>query len=120
MRAILIDPFTRTVSDVDTGAGLDDLYDILKVELITVVNLGKGHALILDDEGLMKPKEEQEYFHLRGAQQPFAGRGLVLGDNYGESRDATLPTEDIAKLVTFLDKEKVEPEEWLGWTITTW
>lgn len=33
MRAILIDPFTRTVSDIDTDAGLDSLYDLSLIHI---------------------------------------------------------------------------------------
>lgn len=117
MRAILIDPFTRTVSDIDTAAGLDDLYEILQVDLITVMQVGASHALILDDEGLMKSKISQEYFQLTGMNQPLAGRGLILADEYGESRPATLTLKEVEDKVVWLDKEKVDPEAWLGWTI---
>jgi len=118
MRAILIDPFTRTVSDIDTDAGLDDLYRILDVELITVLRVGAGHAMILDDEGLMKNKIEQGYFQLEGMDQPLAGRGLILADEYGENRPATLTLEQVEERVVWLDNEDVDPEAWLCWTIT--
>jgi hypothetical protein len=96
MRAILIDPFTRTVSDIDTAAGLDDLYEILQVDLITVMQVGASHAMILDDEGLLKDSSEQEYFQLKGMDQPLAGRGLILADEYGENRPATLSLNSVA------------------------
>jgi len=119
MRAILINPFTRTVSDIDTAAGLDDLYEILRVDLITVIRVGASHALILDDEGLLKDKSEQEYFQLKGMDQPLAGRGLILADEYGENRPATLTLKEVEDKVVWLDRENVDPAEWLGWTITT-
>lgn len=119
MRAILIDPFTRTVSDIDTDAGLDSLYDILQVDMITVMQVGASHCLILDDEGLLKSKIGQEYFQLRGMDQPLAGRGLILADEYGESRPATLNLAEVEDKVIWLDKEKVDPDAWTGWTITT-
>lgn len=118
MRAILIDPFTRTVSDIDTAAGLDDLYDILQVDLITVMQVGASHAMILDDEGLLKDSSEQEYFQLKGMDQPLAGRGLILADEYGENRPATLTLKEVADKVVWLRNKDVDPEEWLGWTIT--
>lgn len=119
MRAILIDPFTRTVKDIQTDAGLDDLYKILQVELITVVPLGARHAMILDDEGLLQPKEKQAYFALKGGDQPFAGRGLILADEMGESRDATLPLSVVEGKVVWLDNDQVDPDQWNHWTITT-
>ena len=119
MRAILINPFTRTVSDIDTDASLDELYEFLQVEVITVMQVGASHVMILDDEGLMKSKIEQEYFQLKGMDQPLAGRGLILADEYGESRPATLSIKEVEDKVVWLDKDKVDPEAWLGWTITT-
>jgi hypothetical protein len=118
MRAILIDPFTRTVSDIDTAAGLDDLYEILQVDLITVMRVGASHAMILDDEGLLKDNSEQEYFQLKGMDQPLAGRGLILADEYGKNRPATLTLKEVTDKVVWLRNEDVDPEEWLGWTIT--
>lgn len=120
MRAILIDPFKREVSDVETDAGLDDMYHILNVDLITVVRVGPGHAMIMDDEGLLKAKSEQAYFTMRGATQPFAGRAMILGDKYGENRAATLTLDEVRDKVVWLDNDKVDPDEWTGWTITTW
>lgn len=117
MRGILIDPFTRTVSDVETSADLDDLYEILQVDLITVVRIPPNHALILDDEGLLKSKDIQEYFYIDGMAQPLAGRGLILGDSYGENKSAQLPLDLVKNLVSFPSKEDINPSDWTGWTI---
>lgn len=119
MRAILIDPFTRKVKEIQTKAIVDDLYKILQVELITVANLGDGHAMILDDEGFLQPKEKQAYFALKGADQPFAGRGLILADEGGENRDATLPLSVVERKVVWLDNDQVDPDVWNHWTFTT-
>ena len=117
MRAILIDPFTRLIGEVDTDCTLDQVYDLLGVDLITVVSFDKEHAMFLDDEGLLKPKQEMQYFKVKGADQPFAGRGLIIGDQYGDNRPATLTVEEVASKVTFLERETVEPDEWTGWEI---
>lgn len=119
MRAILIDPFTRTITDVEIDPTLDNLYQTLGVDLITVVRIEPGHALIIDDEGLLKDKDTQAYFWWKGSDQPFAGRGLILGDNYGENRDASLSLELVQSLVTFCDNANINPEEYLGWHIET-
>lgn len=118
MRGILIDPFTRSIKEVETTASLDQVYALLGVDLITVVTWDMDHALFLDDEGLLKSNEEQSYFHVDGANQPFAGRGLIIGDNYGDNRSATLTVEEVRSRVTFLDSAAVEPTEYLGWTVT--
>lgn len=118
MRAILIDPFTRTVSEIDTDASLDDMYRLLDVDLITVIGVGASHAMILDDEGLLKDKEFQAYFTLEGMSQPLAGKAMILADEYGENRPATLSLKEVEDKVIWLQHEKIIPQDWTGWAIT--
>jgi hypothetical protein len=121
MRGILIDPFTRTVSEIETSGKLAEIYELLGVELITAVSLGETQSLFLDDEGLMVPKENQEYWNWKGSNQPYAGRGLIIGlDNDGNSIDATMSGLEVAALVSFLDKEDIDPDSYLGFEIFTW
>ena len=108
MRAILIDPVAKTVTDVETSGklesidGLPGIYELLKVEIIPAVTLPvESHVetLFLDDEGLLKPNH---FFRMYGYVQPFAGRGLVLGtDGEGDSVSTDFITEGFARLVTF-------------------
>ena len=121
MRGILIDPFTRTISEIETGGTLAEIYSTLEVELITVVSIGQEDILYIDDEGLLVPKEVQEYFYWRGSNQPYAGRGLILGtDEEGDNTDTSLTVEDVRRLVTFIDKKDVNPDEYNGVVIMTW
>lgn len=120
MRAILIDPFTRSISEVDTDASLDDIYSLLDIDTLTVVKYDPDNALFLDDEGLLKDKETQEYFWLNGCVQPFAGRGLLIGDNYGDNRATDLDVAEVRENVRFLDKEEIDPDEYIGFSIVTW
>lgn len=114
MRAILIDPFTRSINEVDTDASLDDIYALLDIDTLTVVKYDPDNALLLDDEGLLKDKEVQEYFWLSGCIQPFAGRGLLIGDKYGENRATDIDVAEVRENVRFLDKEEIDPEEYIG------
>lgn len=102
MRAILIDPFAREVREVQIGEGLQPIYDQIKADCFTVVGLGLGEGLFLDDEGLFRSK--QEYFALGGTGTPvLAGRGLILGsDSEGESVDSRLDVERVRALVRWL------------------
>lgn len=118
MRGILIDPFTRSITEVETEASLDDVYTLLDIDTVTVVSWDRQHALFLDDEGLLKSNEVQCYFLVKGADQPFAGRGLILGDAYGDNRAATLTIDQVKDVVTFLDSASVTPEAYLGWSIS--
>ena len=121
MRGILIDPFTRSINEIETSGTLAEIYSTLEVELITVVSIGQDDALFLDDEGLFVPKEVQEYFYWRGSNQPYAGRGLILGtDEEGENTDTSLTAEDVRRLVTFIDKAEIDPADYCGFTIMAW
>lgn len=119
MRAILINPFKREVTEVNTDTSLDDIYNLIRCDTITVVPWDEDHALFLDDEGLLKAKEDQAYWRMLGVDQPFAGRGLIIGDEYGENRDATLSALSVLTGIEFLDPEDVDPDSWTGWTIST-
>jgi hypothetical protein len=121
MRGILIDPFTRSINEIETSGTLAEIYSTLEVELITVVSIGQDDALFLDDEGLFVPKEVQEYFYWRGSNQPYAGRGLILGiEDEGENTDTNLTAEDVRRLVTFIDKADIDPADYSGVTIMAW
>jgi hypothetical protein len=117
MRAILIDPFKQTVEYIDIDPSLDNLYEVLGVDLITVLRWSPGHALILDDEGFLKDHATMEYWRATGFKQPFAGRGLILGDEYGENRPASVSLEVVKDCVSFVPKEEVNPSDWTGWQI---
>jgi len=121
MRGILIDPFTRLVSEVEISGKLLDIYELLGVNLITAVSLNENQSLFLDDEGLMVPKENQEYWNWKGSNQPYAGKGLILGlDSNGDNVDTTMSGLEVAALVSFLDKEDIDPDSYLGFEIFTW
>lgn len=121
MRGILIDPFTRTVSEIEFNGGLAAIYELLGVECITSISVGQSDTLYLDDEGLMVPKDQQEYWQWPGSNQPYAGRGLILGaDEDGDDTDATVTEEEVKGIVRFLDKTDIEPDEFLGFSIYTW
>lgn len=120
MRAILIDPFKQSIEEVDTAASLDDIYALLDIDTLTVVKYDPANALFLDDEGLLKGKNTQEYWHLQGCIQPFAGRGLLIGDNYGDNRATTLDVAEVRENVTFIDKTDLNPDDYVGFEIITW
>lgn len=108
MRAIKIDPRTRTVEAVETPAGLDDLYRLIECDIVEAVKLGKGQMLWVDEEGLMR-KEIKPFFAFRGYEdKPLCGVGLILGaDEYGDNTDTTLSVPDIYNAVVWLDIEYV-------------
>jgi hypothetical protein len=89
MKAILIDPFNKTVTEVEYSGNYKHIYELLShethpVDRFEAVYIEKGDAIFVDEEGLFK--ERTEFFVYHGYDQPLAGKGLVLGcDDEGES-----------------------------------
>lgn len=79
MRAILIDPETREVSEVEIDpTSLDDYYRLIGCDCFTAVTIDdQGTTVYVDDEGLFKGPSV--FFLIKGYPQPLAGRGLVVG-----------------------------------------
>ena len=114
MRGILIDPFAKTIEEVDTTGKLPEIYSMLGVELITIVHIGESDVLFLDDEGLFVPRDEQEYFYWSGSNQPYAGKGLIIGtDEEGDSTEAEIDLEEVKQRVRWLDKTMFDPEDFI-------
>lgn len=91
IKAILIDPFEMTVSEVDYGGEMADIYRLIDADLFTVAGFGEdGDGVYVDDEGLFKAT--QRFFKLDGYPQPLAGKGLILGSNDGGESVAPVTT----------------------------
>lgn len=85
MRAILIDPHAKTVTEVEHDGTLEGIYRAIGADCVCTVGLGVDRdAVFLDDDGLFR--EGQEFFSIGEYPHPLAGKGLVLGcDAEGES-----------------------------------
>ena len=96
IQAILIDPFSEKVTRVETGTSLEDLYSILQCDTITILGMGfgaRGFDMIMDDEGLLKDRENQRYFKYKLFSQPYAGRALLTFSN--KEGDMTSVEDDV-------------------------
>ena len=109
-RAILIDPFTETVSQVTLAdTKFQTLRTLIDCEIITMTGLADGIDMILDDEGLLKDSNSQAYFKFGISSQPFAGKALIVGTNE-EGETVSLPenvtTEKVFERVIFFKPSK--------------
>lgn len=102
MRAILIDPFERSVKEIELAPGIKAIYAAIQADCFCTVNLdAEGDAIYLDDDGLFK--EGQEFFAIGNYPHPLAGRGLVLGcDDAGDSVEPQTTIETIRAYVHWL------------------
>ena len=102
MRAILINPFTQTIEEVDYSGDYKDIYSLIECDLFTTVYLPNtsDDTLFVDDEGLYV--ENQRFFKIDGFEQPLAGRGLLLGtDKEGDSVDCMSTVEEVKAIVSW-------------------
>jgi len=112
IKAISIDPFTCTVTEVEyDAADYSNIYPLLShpvhpVECFTTARIDtlKGEdALFVDDNGLLNGPVR--FFRLAGGYQPFAGKGLIIGaDEEGESQSHETPIDLIRLSVMFLER----------------
>lgn len=95
MRGILIDPWLKTITEVQVGEGIQDMYRVMsnplgpKVDIFCIgMQWSNGDVLYVDDEGFLKPGGRLFTID-RADGQPLVGNGLILGsDAEGNSVDA--------------------------------
>ena len=115
MRAILIDPEAKTITEVDYTGDYKNIYVHIGVDCFTVVRLSPTETVFIDDEGLYR--ENQKYVIWKDYYQPLAGKGLILGiDESGESIATELDLQYVKSMVTFPDIELSHFENFEGTT----
>tara|TARA_S200002703_G_C3718392_1_gene220682 strand:- start:138 stop:482 length:345 start_codon:yes stop_codon:yes gene_type:complete len=101
MKAILIDPVTNTVSEVESG-DFRKIQKLLDCKTFTAVYGEGSDVLYVDDEGLLVHKNQA--FRLTGFHpHPLMGRGLVVGTDFetGEDREPTMTVDEVRDNVTW-------------------
>jgi hypothetical protein len=120
LRAIHIDPFTKTIREVEvaTNAEGDADYEALRSFVfqgrergyIELSNLGGDHCIVIDEEGVLCDWDTQAFFSLgrRESAATFAGHGLLMRKtDDGCLTDSTLPLSLVQSLCTWLDPREV-------------
>ena len=83
MRAVEIDPVSRTVTEVDLKKNpnrtLDELYEIIGCDLVELVQIDADMVMVCDEEG--KCKTVQGAFTFIGSGMVIAGTAIILGGN---------------------------------------
>ena len=108
MRAVKIDPVSRTVMEVDLKKNpnrtLEELYEIIGCDLVEIVQIDADMVMVCDEEG--KCKTVQGAFNFIGSGMVIAGTAIILGGN--GNRFKALP-ENIASFQMIT--EWVEPAD---------
>ena len=83
MRAVKIDPISRTVTEINLKKNpnntLQELYEIIGCNLVELVQIDRDMVLICDEEG--KCKDIQGTFTFIGWGTVIAGTAIILGGN---------------------------------------
>ena len=83
MRAIKIDPVSRTVTEVDLKKNpnrtFEELYEIIGCDLVELVQIDADMVMVCDEEG--KCKTVRGAFTFIGSGMVIAGTAIILGGN---------------------------------------
>ena len=108
MRAVKIDPVSRTVTEINLKKNpnntLQELYEIIGCDLVELVQIDRDMVMVVDEEG--KCKDVQGAFTFIGWGTVIAGTAIILGGN--GDRFKALP-ENLASFEMM--KEWVEPAD---------
>lgn len=105
MRAILIDPRSRSITEIDIANDYKAMQNALKYDLnerlvFQEIVVDEGEGLYVDEEGLMKIGLSK--FNID--QFSIAGKGLICGyDKEGETVDTKMTVEQVKELIVWSD-----------------
>jgi Domain of unknown function (DUF3846)/Domain of unknown function (DUF4314) len=114
MQAILIDVTAREIRAVDYD-GLKDLQRLVGGFIATATAFDNGDVLFVDDEGLFKAPPG--FFRVKGIDQPFAGNGVLVGEEHydgdGEYLGIKAPGTTVAELSELVEfRSRAQVDAW--------
>jgi hypothetical protein len=106
MRAILIDPWKRSLETIRYRSGsdqaaLEELHRLVDEDCLDFAQIMPGECIVVGDHSaLHNPPWPYYFFH--GFSHRFYGRGVVLGFNSdGSERETKLTVDDLSVLITW-------------------
>ena len=106
MKAILINPEKKEVTEVEYSGDYQDIYKLIDCKTFDVVRTSVSNdGIYVDDEGLFV--DDQLFFEYGGDAQSvrLAGNGLILGvDDEGNSISPQTTVEEVEGRVGFLPR----------------
>jgi hypothetical protein len=108
MKAILINPFNQTITEVEYSGNFKEIYKLIDCSTFDCINIDDDNTLFVDDEGLL---QENRYFHWKDYTN-LAGKALIIGVDYqtGEDCDTSWSLQEVENMVEWLPNgHKVEP-----------
>ena len=112
----LIDPAAMSIAPWSYNGDWRTIAPAIRIgqSPFTIVQIDDGDIIYVDDEGLLKPLDW--FFAVKGAHQPFAGCGLVLGsDEDGETVSAKIALQELKRRILHLRIVAKNPIRFLAW-----
>jgi hypothetical protein len=112
----LIDPAARSIAPWHYNGDYRTIPPTIRIgqSPFTIVEIGAGDVIYVDDEGLLKPLDW--FFAVKGGHQPYAGCGLVLGsDEEGETLSARIELHALKRRILHLRIVGQNPIRFLAW-----
>lgn len=106
MIAYFIDSTNKTIAQVEYS-GLSDLQRMVEGSIELACYTRQGDTLFVNEEGLFT---KDSFFAIRGGYQPFAGNGVIVGREIGETAMTLVPQGTLAEVtsdVAWLDRSTV-------------
>lgn len=110
MRAYLIDPLYKTITEVDWDGNYKSIYTHIEADCFDCARFSThGDAVYVSDNGLIDGTAWRVgMFEVAGYAVPLAGKGLVLGHNgAGKSVEPHISLADLRAAVKFPSIDEV-------------
>lgn len=111
VNAVLIDPYSRTVNPIqlddnthDVSAFLQQIYGLVGTDEVSSTGMPNGDRAWFDDNGLLRPWNEQAFFSLPGFVGSLAGKWVIM-------RSKTVWDDEIKDQLDVMEDCRAEP----GW-----
>ena len=113
MRAVKIDPVSRTVTEIDLKKNpnrtLEELYEIIGCDLVEIVQIDADMVMVCDEEG--KCKDFRGAFTFIGSGMVITGTAIILG---GDSNKFKALPENLASfqmMTEWVESADVPPSQ---------
>jgi hypothetical protein len=108
MKALLIDPATKTITEIEIAKGIDAIYKAIDCSTFEcpAVDFPNNDALYCDEEALFFPEKIEGGFMYPHWCYPIIGKALVLGTNLNTGGSVSVKTsaEVIGRNIIWVDK----------------
>ena len=115
MKAILINPFNQTITEVEYSGNFKEIYKLIDCSTFDCINIDDDNTLFVDDEGLL---QQNRYFYWKDYTN-LAGKALIIGVDYqtGEDCETSWSLQQTENMVEWLPEghEEEPMMEFITW-----